>query len=128
MKKLALLLVLTFALSLSCAFATEEEPLLISPNPMAASGETLSGENEDTTLPVEEVTDLSDTEDKSGEIVEPTTSGETSTEGTTNTPIDSTDTADNEETKSNNSSVVGAIIAIAIVIGVVVVTAIIRKD
>lgn len=128
MKKLALLLVLTFTLSLSCAFATDEEPLLISPNPMATSGETLSGENGNTTLPVEEVSDLSSTEDKSGEIVEPTTSGETLTDDTTSAPADSTDTIDNEETKSNNSSLIGAIIAIAIVIAVVVVAAIIRKD
>ena len=32
MKKLALLLVLTFVLSLSCAFATDEAHLLIDPN------------------------------------------------------------------------------------------------
>ena len=118
MKKLALLLVLTFVLSLSCAFATEEAPLLIAPNPAATSGE-LSGEDT-VTLPEEGTTDLSGEETKSGEVAEPTASGE-------QTPSD-TDNTNNDEVKSNNTSVVGAIIAIAIVIAVVVVAAIIRKD
>lgn len=127
MKKLALLLVLTFVLSLSCAFATDEAPLLIAPNPMATSGEELSGE-ETTALPSGEVTELSGEEEKSGELTtEPTTSGETTTDNT-NTPTVDTDNTNNEEVKSNNTSVVGAIIAIAIVIAVVVVAAIIRKD
>ena len=128
MKKLALLLVLTFVLSLSCAFATDEAPLLIAPNPMATSGEELSGE-ETTALPSGEVTELSGEEEKSGELTtEPTTSGDTTTDNTTNTPTVDTDSTNNEEVKSNNTSVVGAIIAIAIVIAVVVVAAIIRKD
>lgn len=123
MKKLALLLVLTFVLSLSCAFATEEAPLLIAPNPAATSGE-LSGEDT-VTLPEEGTTDLS------GEVTEPTASGEqtpSDTDTTPNTPSTDTDNTNNDEVKSNNTSVVGAIIAISIVIAVVVVAAIIRKD
>lgn len=129
MKKLALLLVLTFVLSLSCAFATEEAPLLIAPNPAATSGE-LSGEDT-VTLPEEGTTDLSGEETKSGEVAEPTTSGEqtpSDTDTTPNTPSTDTDNTNNDEVKSSNTSVVGAIIAIAIVIAVVVVAAIIRKD
>lgn len=129
MKKLALLLVLTFVLSLSCAFATEEAPLLIAPNPAATSGE-LSGEDT-VTLPEEGTTDLSGEETKSGEVTEPTASGEqtpSDTDTTPNTPSTDTDNTNNDEVKSSNTSVVGAIIAIAIVIAVVVVAAIIRKD
>lgn len=129
MKKLALLLVLTFVLSLSCAFATEEAPLLIAPNPAATSGE-LSGEDT-VTLPEEGTTDLSGEETKSGEVAEPTASGEqtpSDTDTTPNTPSADTDNTNNDKVKSSNTSVVGAIIAIAIVIAVVVVAAIIRKD
>ena len=129
MKKLALLLVLTFVLSLSCAFATDEAPILIAPNPAATSGE-LSGEDT-VTLPEEGTTDLSGEETKSGEVTEPTVSGEqtpSDTDTTPNTPSTDTDNTNNDEVKSSNTSVVGAIIAIAIVIAVVVVAAIIRKD
>ena len=123
MKKLALLLVLTFVLSLSCAFATDEAPILIAPNPAATSGE-LSGEDT-VTLPEEGTTDLS------GEVTEPAASGEqtpSDTDTTPNTPSTDTDNTNNDKVKSSNTSVVGAIIAIAIVIAVVVVAAIIRKD
>ena len=120
MKKLSLLVAVIIAvLAFSVVFATEEEPLLISPAPNA--------EEETMTTTSVETTGEDIAAEPTEEAVEPSTENVEPTAETTEVQEAPTVVSTNETEQKSNTTITGAIIAIVIVVIIVALAALIQK-